>query len=182
MVELATLQAVSYIMGSMGVFVAAIYYVMNMRQAIENRKAQLFTQITSILLQKEASQDFTELLQLEFTDFDDFARRYDSGVNPEHYSRRTRSLNYLELIGFYVGRGQLDVEHLSTINGGGFWIVWMWEKYGEVIKRYREVLGIPEYYLNFEYLAGEVSKYQKSRGYETKFDPRTSGSYNPDAK
>ena len=31
MVELATLQAVSYIMGSLGVFVGTVYYIMNMR-------------------------------------------------------------------------------------------------------------------------------------------------------
>jgi hypothetical protein len=31
MVELAILQAVSYIMGSMGVFVAAVYYILNIR-------------------------------------------------------------------------------------------------------------------------------------------------------
>jgi len=31
MVESATLQAVSYIMGGLGVFIAAVYYVMNLR-------------------------------------------------------------------------------------------------------------------------------------------------------
>jgi hypothetical protein len=103
-------------MGSLGVFVAAVYYMMNMRQTIENRKAQLFTQITSVLMQKEWAQDFNELLTLEWSDFDDFARRYDSGVNMDHYSRRAKSFNYLELLGFYVRRGQLDVEQISTIN------------------------------------------------------------------
>jgi hypothetical protein len=33
MVELATLQAVSYIMGSLGVFIAAVYYVSTLRNA-----------------------------------------------------------------------------------------------------------------------------------------------------
>jgi hypothetical protein len=47
MVELATLQAVSYIMGSLGVFVAAVYYVFNMRTTLQTRQAQLFMQIYS---------------------------------------------------------------------------------------------------------------------------------------
>jgi hypothetical protein len=37
MIELATLQAISYIMGSMGVTVAAVYYVMNIQN---NRRSQ----------------------------------------------------------------------------------------------------------------------------------------------
>jgi hypothetical protein len=44
MVELATLQAVSYIMGSLGVFVAAIYYVYNMRISQKNQELALKAQ------------------------------------------------------------------------------------------------------------------------------------------
>jgi hypothetical protein len=52
MIELATLQMVSYIMGSLGVFIAAIYYVINLRAqqnnmktSLDTRQAQLFMQI-----------------------------------------------------------------------------------------------------------------------------------------
>jgi hypothetical protein len=38
MVELATLQAVSYIMGSLGVFVAAVYYILNIQPIRRTKK------------------------------------------------------------------------------------------------------------------------------------------------
>ena len=38
MTELATLQAISYIVGSIGVFMAAIYYVFNMRATLQVRR------------------------------------------------------------------------------------------------------------------------------------------------
>jgi len=41
MVELATLQAISYIMGSLGVFVAAIYYVLNIQNNRRNLRARI---------------------------------------------------------------------------------------------------------------------------------------------
>lgn len=36
MVDLASLQAVSYIMGSLGVFVAAVYYILNIQNNRRN--------------------------------------------------------------------------------------------------------------------------------------------------
>jgi len=38
LVDLATLQAISYIVGSFGVFVAAIYYIFNMRATLKVRR------------------------------------------------------------------------------------------------------------------------------------------------
>jgi hypothetical protein len=41
MVELATLQAFSYIMGSIGGFVAAVYYVLNIQNNQRNQELSL---------------------------------------------------------------------------------------------------------------------------------------------
>ena len=48
MVELATLQAVSYIIGSLGVFVAAVYYVFNIRNIEKMRRRDMVFQRASI--------------------------------------------------------------------------------------------------------------------------------------
>jgi hypothetical protein len=184
MVDLSEIQAAYYMVAVTGVLVAAGYYILNMRQTIENRKAQLFTQMTSILFTEDWIENATNLLRLTWTDFDDFARKYDSSVNMDHYKKRALVWNYLEQLGYYVKKGQITVEQLNTINGGGFWILGLWDRFGGVIRRYREVLNLPEYYLNFEYLAGEIAKYQRARGYETRIDPNNSNAfaYNPTVK
>jgi len=51
MVDLATLQAVSYIMGSLWVFVEAVYYVMTLRTTQRNLKANLETRQLQLLIQ-----------------------------------------------------------------------------------------------------------------------------------
>ena len=51
MVELATLQAISYIMGSLGVFVAAVYYIYNMRNTAKIRRRDLVFQRLQTSLQ-----------------------------------------------------------------------------------------------------------------------------------
>ncbi len=47
-------------------------------------------------------------------------------------------------------------------------------------RRYREVLSIPDLYVNFEYLAGELVEYQRRRGQEVVSSP-SGGAYSPDA-
>jgi uncharacterized protein HemX len=44
MLELATLQAVSYILGSLGVFVAAVYYVLNIQNSRRSHELMLKAQ------------------------------------------------------------------------------------------------------------------------------------------
>ena len=39
-------------------------------------------------MQKEWLKEGIELLNMQWTDFDDFARKYDSGVNPDNYALR----------------------------------------------------------------------------------------------
>ncbi|MGD0805847.1 MAG: hypothetical protein ABSA11_17430, partial [Candidatus Bathyarchaeia archaeon] len=53
MVDLALLQSVSYIAGALGVCVAAIYYMLNLREVRQNRRISF----TSNLLQTIASKE-----------------------------------------------------------------------------------------------------------------------------
>ena len=64
MVDLIVLQSVSYVAAAIGVFVAAVYYVMtlrttqrNMRMTLETRKLQIITNTAQNLLNEEASGD-----------------------------------------------------------------------------------------------------------------------------
>ena len=43
MVDLALLQSVSYIAGALGVCVAAVYYVLNLRETTKNRRISYTT-------------------------------------------------------------------------------------------------------------------------------------------
>jgi hypothetical protein len=152
-----------------------------MRQTIQNRRSQLFTAATSLLCQKDFMYEGNDLIGLQWTDFDDFARKYDSGVNRENYAGRALHWNFYEVLGYYLRTGQLDMGQLNTMNGGGLYVMYMWAKFGDVIKRYREIMKWPDYFMNFEYLADEMAKYRKGKGYEVILDG-SGGNYFPDAK
>jgi hypothetical protein len=156
-VDLALLQSVSYIAGALGVCVAAVYYIINLRFQVESRKAQLFQQLIVPWLSNDFQREGAELLAMKWTDFDDFARKYDSSVNPDNWAMRAKHWTFLENIGYSVKRGLIDAD-MAYYELAGFYVLWMWDKFGPVITQYRKTINIPEWFINFEYLAKELHK------------------------
>ena len=168
MVELATLQAVSYIMGSLGVFIAAVFYVLNMRETTKNRKATLTNNLMQFVTSLERHKIGMELLSMEWEDFDDFYRKYDSTVNPDNYAKRLTHWSYYEILGVQYRTGLLDVETLYAV--GGVLIVNMWLRFRPIIEEYRKFDYGKDFFQNWEYLANDLARIKAER------DPSWKGS------
>ncbi len=76
-----------------------------------------------------------------------------------------------------VKTGQIDLELASNFFGG-FYCVWLWLKFGDIIKQYREILNIPFYYENFEYLVNRLIEFNNKRGTPIDYDG-WAGTYTP---
>jgi hypothetical protein len=94
MVDLALLQSVSYIAGALGVCIAAIFYVLNLRISqrnqrltLETRKAQFYTQIYQQLRGEASQRRYYDVMNMEWKDYDDFERRYGSDDHPDMRAR-----------------------------------------------------------------------------------------------
>jgi hypothetical protein len=77
MVDLALLQSVSYIAGALGVCVAAIFYVLNLRISqrniktnTETRQFQLLMQLSAPQFTKEGFRTWFEFANMEWKDYD----------------------------------------------------------------------------------------------------------------
>ena len=169
MVELATLQAVSYIMGSLGVFVAAVYYVLNIQnnrrnqqQQLETRQAQLFMQIYSRFDDPDWMRNWAEVVrQWEWTDYDDWHSKYSPEENIEASVMYGSIAAYFEGIGVLVYRKLIDVEQVADLMARNITI--FWEKMGPIIKE-RRVRYNNEYVWEWnEWLYKEIKKHQINR-------------------
>ncbi len=69
-----------------GVIAGLSYYILTIRNANKVRKTQTLMQLREQLLTKEWLDDYTELLEAEYSDYDDFLRKYDSSVNWDNYT------------------------------------------------------------------------------------------------
>jgi len=170
LVDLALLQSVSYIAGALGVCVAAIYYIINLRETALNRRVALTNSIlVPMNMTEEGNKRFVELMSMEWTDFNDFQSKYDSTVNQNNFAKRVTVWNTFDALGYEYRKGVLDAEtvygilNMSAVN--------MWLKFKPVIDEYRKTDYGRDMYVNFEYLAGEMARMKAKRDASLKGSP-----------
>jgi hypothetical protein len=162
MIDLATLQAVSYIMGSMGVFVAAVYYVSTLRNAqktqqlqLDTRQAQLFMQIYSQSHNDPTFLDaFRKTMSLQWSTYEEFS---DLLKDEEKGRALQRVGSFYEGLGVLVKENYVDIRLvalLMTIMTR----TWL-EKYKPIIDEGRRQSGYPRWLSESEYLYNELMKY-----------------------
>ncbi len=164
MVELVVLQSLSYMAGALGVCIAAIYYVINLREMNKNRKITLTTTVMQPFVTEEGVKLLIDLINQEWSDLDDFMRRYDSRVNPENYAKRISMWNLCENCGRLYREGLLDIE---TLHGGSaYFIQLLWVKFKPIIEMYRKSDFTKGHYSNFEYVAEKLNEFQLKKSGE----------------
>ena len=59
-----------------------VHYVMNLREVKRNRRITLTTTMLQPFMTEEGFNQINDLLEMEWSDIDDFKRKNDSSVNP----------------------------------------------------------------------------------------------------
>ena len=168
MVTFQDIQTAYYMVAATGVLIAAIFYVLNMRETTKNRKATLTNNLMQFITSTERAKIGMELLSMEWEDFDDFYRKYDSTVNPDNYAKRMVHWGYYEILGVQYRTGLLDVETIYAVSGVS--IVNMWLRFKPIIEEYRKFDYGKDFYQNWEYLANDLARIKAVR------DPSWKGS------
>ena len=70
------IQTVSIMIASAGVFVAAIYYIFQIRHQTRVRQTDVIMRMYSTFNSKEFQEAFTKIVSLEFKDYNDFVKKY----------------------------------------------------------------------------------------------------------
>jgi hypothetical protein len=169
MVDLAEIQTVYYMVAATGVLVAAVFYVLNMRETTRNRKVALTSNLLQAMFSEEGLRRFISLMNMEWSDFEDFEKKYDSKVNEENYAKRTAFVTTVNYIGYLVKEGLIDVGSVYEICGEAIMDVWL--KFRPIFLKYVELGGYgKDIFENFEYLAKVMIKMKAAR------DPNYKGS------
>jgi hypothetical protein len=161
MVDLAEIQAAYYMVAATGVIVAAVFYVLNLKETSKNRRVTLTNNIMQFYTSEEKQRNAIDLLSMNWVDFEDFYRKYDSTVNPDNYAKRAAAWAFYENLGSLYRTDLLDVETLyrvaavSTIN--------TWVKFKPIIDEYRKFDYGRDAYSNWEFLVGELVKIKSQR-------------------
>ena len=151
MVDLVVLQSLSYVAAAIGVLVAAVFYIMNLRETTKNRRITFTNSVMQQLFSEEGVRRELDCYTMQWTDFEDFKRKYDALVNPESYSKRVSLWLMYDSLGYLYKSGLIDLDTVANVGGG--WLLWDWLKFKPVIEEYRKTVFGPKGFSSFEYLA-----------------------------
>jgi len=159
MIDVSLLQSLSYVAAAIGVCVAAVYYVMNLRETSKSRKTTITTNIINQYYTRENALLYNELHKTEWKDFSDFTHKYDSRVNPENWAVRQYYWGAYDVLGYQWKEGLVDIGLISRLAGGRIEVTW--RKFGPIIEEYRKTDWPVDRYKDFEDLAKELIRMRK---------------------
>jgi hypothetical protein len=108
------------------------------------------------ILTEQAQRNWIELMNMEWTDYDDFERKYGSDVDPDNYARRMSVWQKYNMLGHLLKKKVVDAEILY-ISGGTF-SIFIWEKFKPILNEHgRRYVG-SDAYTGIEFLADEMLK------------------------
>jgi hypothetical protein len=108
LVDLVVLQTLSYTAGALSVVLGVIYYAINLRESRRTMHITLTNNLIQRLLTDEFTAKITELMYMEWKDYDDFERNYGSDDNPENFNKRSIVWNTYDSLGILLLKGLAD--------------------------------------------------------------------------
>lgn len=151
MVDMVLLQSVSYIAGALGVCVAAVYYVMNLRvqqanmkSTLETRQTQVFMEVFDRFNNMEMMKAFNEVvMNMNYKDYDEFLEKYGWEKNPDYYIHFDLIGWNFHGMGVLVKKNQIDPELVTELIGAG--VITFWDKAKPFYLEWRRRYNIPAY-------------------------------------
>ncbi len=157
MVDLALLQSLSYMAGAIGVCVAAVYYVLNLRETTRNRRLTWANNaVQNMMGNPDFQKMYMEVAGTSWSDFDDFKRKYDSSVNPQSYIARMCVWTNFESYGRQLRQGLISIDSFADMWAVA--IVRTWKRFKPVVEGYRGFQWPRSAFYDWEYLAGVLEK------------------------
>ena len=154
------IQTISIAIASAGVFVAAVYYVFQIRHQVRMRKTDLVMKLYSTFTSKEFTDAEQDVLALQFTDFEDFRKKYGPRFSQEirETSKSTTVvLGFYELVGTLLYRKLIELVLVYDVFGSSN-VKDMFEKVKPLILGLRSERNNPLEFTGFEYLCNEIKR------------------------
>ncbi len=143
------IQAISVTVASAGIFVASIYYILQIRHQNRMRQTDLVMKLYSQFNSLEFQRVWEQVLNREAKDYADYHKKYGS-------AERTAVGMFFEGIGILLRRKLISIELVDDMFTTP--IKWTWERTKDITLELRKIRNQPEILEWFEYLYYEMKK------------------------
>jgi len=165
MVTMVDLQTVSIVLTGTSVSIAAIYYILTLRNTYRTRQAQLFMDLYRNWISPEMSKIYGRtrygkgrynLYEYYLQCMEDPADPKSILVDEDRYSDVQTLANFFEGIGVLVRRRLIDLDLVEDLLGAR--VIWWWEAFRPISDMARKGPGDPVQSVNTEWLYNESVK------------------------
>jgi len=155
--RMTDIQTVSIVIASAGVFVAAIYYILQIRHQTKVRQTDLVMRLYSTYGSPEFQEASMKASLLEFTSYDDLVKNYPKIEDRIPVLRNFHSTAaFFEGVGVLLHRKLIDIDLVDDLLSTP--IIYTWDRFGPFVKSMREYFKRPQIWEWFEYLYNEMKK------------------------
>ncbi len=141
-------------LASASVVAAAIYYVLQIRHQTKIRQTDLTMRLYTSWVSKEMTEPWLKVWNLEFSDYDDFKRKYGTYLSENSENEAVLSvLNSFNTMGFLLQKKLVDYEIVRQLP-----ISMTWNKVKPIVEGVRKQSNDASWYREFEYLYNEMKK------------------------
>lgn len=157
MLGLSEVQTVSVAVASAGVFIAAIYYITQIRHQAKQRQTDMVMRLYATFGSTDFQKAYQKVANIEFEDFADFRKKYvaDIEVRAAMYSVVT----FFEGIGVLAKRKLINMDLVDDLFTNP--ISQTWGKVAPIVKGMRELQKSPSVGEWFEYIYNGMKKQQQ---------------------
>jgi hypothetical protein len=157
MVDIVLLQTVSIVIASAGVFLAAIYYILQLRHQSKVRQTDLVVRLYSALSGRELQEAYFTVMNLQFVGYDDFMRKYAVDVPAVPMVQLLAQISkFFDGVGVLMYRRLVDIGLVDDLFHTE--VTRLWEKVKPIAEGRRKELNQLTYLQSFEYLYNEMKK------------------------
>jgi hypothetical protein len=154
---------ISAIVAAVGVIIGVAFSVIELRHLRKQRDTGLLVRIMPWLnmSSSELQAELMKIWNLEFTDYEDFVKRYGKPYSERSEQRAfVAVVNYLDGLGILARKGLMDADLIYECWTGD--IAHIWEKILPVVEGIRKEYKYPVL-LNAEYLYNEMKKREQRK-------------------
>jgi hypothetical protein len=160
-----------------GVCFAAYYYIITLK----NNQRALRINMTNNLLQFHTSVEgqkiWMELLNMKWSSYDDFEKKYGSDNNIDNFAKRQSTWNLYNILGKQLKAGILDGETIYNVSASG--PIWTWAKFKLILEENKRRYTGKGSWDGFEYLVNEMMRMRLEKDPEYRV-PENFAAYVPD--
>jgi len=151
------IQTVSIAIASAGVFVAAIYYIFQIRHQDKMRHLDLFMRFYSTWGSEDMLNAHRRFMVLKVENYDSFVKKHGPVTEPSQINTDIDRIGwFFNLMGFLVKEKIVHIKLVDELLG--YWVIKNWETIKPLVYGWRKQYNIPESYHWFEYIYNEMKK------------------------